>query len=167
MMAGSLTIRPATPADRPALRRAIIELQEHERGLHPTRLPGEQIADRYLDWMLRHSEAAGITLLAEIAGSFAGFVAGWVENAANIAETPDSNRFGLISDVCVLPAFRGHRLAARLMAAIEQHLRRAGVTRLRVNALAANASARSSYAHAGFAPYEVLYEKLVDGGDDE
>ena len=44
-----LIIRPADPADRPNLRTAIIELQKYERLRHPTRLPGEQIADAYLD----------------------------------------------------------------------------------------------------------------------
>jgi GNAT superfamily N-acetyltransferase len=163
----ALTIRPATTADRPELRRAIVELQEYERRHHDTRLPGAQIADRYLDWMWRRSESDGAILVAEIGGSFAGFVAGWVEEAGNIAETPDSNRFGLISDICVMPDFRGRRLAARLIGAIEQHLRRTGVVRLRVSALAANDSARRSYQHTGFAPYEIVHEKRIGASDDE
>ena len=106
-------------------------------------------------------------LVAESGGEFAGFVAGWVEQAGNIGETPDSNRFGHVSDICVMPAFRGRRIAGLLLEAVERHLRRAGVTRLRVNALAANAPARASYERAGFAPYEVLHEKVVvDAGGD-
>jgi ribosomal protein S18 acetylase RimI-like enzyme len=165
-MAGALTIRPATAADRPALRAATIELQEYERRRHDSRLPGEQIADDYLDWMWRRSDDDGVILVAEIDGVFAGFVAGWVEQADNIAETPDSNRFGLISDLCVMPEFRGRRLAAELIGAIEAHLRRSGIVRLRVSALAANEAARRSYQHAGFAPYEILHEKRI-GPDDE
>jgi ribosomal protein S18 acetylase RimI-like enzyme len=165
-----VAVRPATPADRPRLRAAVVELQDRERLLHPTRLPGGQVADAYLEWMLRRAGAAGAAgavLVAESGGEFAGFVAGWVEQAGNIGETPDSNRFGHVSDICVMPAFRGRRIAGRLLEAIEQHLRRAGVTRLRVNALAANAPARASYERAGFAPYEVLHEKVVvDAGGD-
>ena len=112
--------------------------------------------------MLRRAETAGAVLVAESAGDFAGFVAGWIEETANIAETPDSNRFGHISDLCVMPAFRGRRIAARLLDGIERHLRRAGVTRLRINSLAANASARTSYERAGFAPYEILHEKVIE-----
>jgi GNAT superfamily N-acetyltransferase len=130
--------------------------------LHETRLPGEQIADGYLDWMRQRTDSAGAVLVAEVGGAFAGFVAGWVEEAANIAETPDSHRVVLISDICVLAALRGHRLAARLMDEIGQYLRRAGVSRLHVTALAGNVSAWLSYEHAGFSPYEVLYEKLID-----
>ena len=161
-----VAVRPATPADRPRLRAAVVELQDRERLLHPTRLPGGQVADAYLDWMLRRAEATGAVLVAESGGEFAGFVAGWVEQAGNIGETPDSNRFGHVSDICVMPAFRGRRIAGRLLEAIERHLRRAGVTRLRVNALAANAPARASYERAGFAPYEVLHEKVIDAGGD-
>ena len=60
-----------------------------------------------------------------------------------------------------MPAYRGRRIAQHLLAAIEQHLGRAGITRLRLFTLAANASARASYERAGFAPYEIVYEKLV------
>jgi ribosomal protein S18 acetylase RimI-like enzyme len=162
-----LVIRPATPDDRPQLRRAIIELQEYERRRHPTRLPGEQIADAYLDWLLARAAAAdGAVLVAESGTSFAGFIAGWIEESAHLAETPDSNRIGYISDVCVMPASRGRRIATQLLDGIEAYLRPAGVTRLRITTLAVNASARASYEHAGFVPYEVLYEKLIADGVD-
>jgi ribosomal protein S18 acetylase RimI-like enzyme len=116
--------------------------------------------------MLRHAEASGAVLVAESGGSFVGFVAGWIEQAENIGETPDSNRFGYVSDICVMPAFRGQRIAAQLLDGIEQYLSRTGVTRLRINALAVNAPAQASYEHAGFAPYEILYEKLIANGSD-
>jgi len=161
-----LIVRPASPLDRPHLRAAIVELQDCERGLHPTRLPGEAIADAYLDWMLNRAAASGATLVADVDGAFAGFAAGWIEDGSNIAETPESNRFGLISDVCVLPAYRGRRIAPRLIGVLESGLRRAGVTRIRIGALAANRAARTSYERSGYAPYEVVYEKVV-GADGE
>ena len=139
----------------------MIVLQEYERLRHPT-LPGEQIADPYLRWMRQRAEAAGVVLVAEKEGNFVGFVSGWIEVSADIAETPESNRFGYISDICVLPAFRGRRIATQLLAAIERYLCRAGVTRLRITALAANPSAQAAYEHTGFAPYEVVYEKVAD-----
>src|SRR5271166_1557108 len=157
-----LIVRPAAPFDLPHLRAAMVELQEHERLLHATRLPGEAVADAYLAWMLdRAAEASGAAVIAEVDGAFAGFAAGWIEDESNIAETPDSNRFGLISDVCVLPAYRGRRIAPRLIGALESGLRRAGVTRIRIGALAANRAARTSYERSGYAPYEVVYEKVI------
>jgi ribosomal protein S18 acetylase RimI-like enzyme len=150
-----------TEADRPALREAIVVLQEHERRLHASRLPGEQMADAYLAWLEDQASDGGALLIAEIEGGFAGFVAGWIAENNDIAETPDSNRFGYISDICVMPGYRGRRLAARLLEAIEHHLQRSGITRLRLVALAANAAALTAYERAGFTSYEIVYEKEV------
>src|SRR5271168_1440722 len=111
-MPAAVTIRPAIPADRPQLRQSIVELQDYERALHLTRLPGELVADAYLDWLQRQVETAtGTMLVAESAGAFVAFVVGWIEVAEIITETPDSNRFGYVSDLCVMPAFRGRRAA--------------------------------------------------------
>jgi len=158
---GELVIRPATPSDLPDLREAVVELQDYERRLHATRLPGEQIADAYVGWLQQQAEKSGIVLVAEIDGSFAGFAAGWIVQADHIAESAEANRYGYLSDICVMPAYRGQRIAHQLLAAIEQHLGRSGITRLRLATLAANASARASYQSAGFVPYEIIYEKLV------
>jgi ribosomal protein S18 acetylase RimI-like enzyme len=160
-----ISIRPATASDRLLLRRAIIELQDHERRLHATRLPGEQIADTYLAWIERQAADRGALLVAEIQNIFVGFAAGWVEQDDNIAETADSNRFGYISDICVLPAYRGQRIALRLLDDLGQRLRRAGVTRLRIASLATNVAARATYERAGFVPYELTYEKPTGGAE--
>jgi ribosomal protein S18 acetylase RimI-like enzyme len=154
-------IRAAAPSDRAELRRGVIELQDHERRLHPSRLPGDQIADAYLDWMQKRAADEGAVLIAEVDGAFAGFVAGWIEEESHICETPDSNRFGYVSDICVLPAYRGRRIASRLLDAIERRLRSAGVTRIRLFTLAANRAARASYERSGYAAYEVVYEKAL------
>jgi ribosomal protein S18 acetylase RimI-like enzyme len=159
-----ITIRRAIPSDSPQLRWAVVELQDHESRLHPTRLPGE-LADAYLEWVRQQASESGTVLVAEIDGTFVGFVAGWIEEEHNIAETLDSNRFGYISDVCVLPAYRGRRIAPRLLDALERHFGHAGVKRVRINSLAANGSARASYEYAGFVEYEVIYEKIIQGLD--
>jgi ribosomal protein S18 acetylase RimI-like enzyme len=157
----SATIRRAVLEDRTCLRQAIVELQDYECRMHTTRLPGEQIADAYLAWVESQTAANGALLVAEIDGRFVGFVAGWIEQAENIAETADSNRVGFISDICVMPAFRGQRIARQLLAAIEEQVWLSGISRLRICSLAANAAARASYEFAGFAPYEIIYEKVV------
>ncbi len=159
----AVTVRPATDADRSNLRRAVVALQEYESRLHPTRLPGEEVADAYLAWLLTEADAcAGVVLVAEREKDFIGFAAGWVAEQENIAETADSNRFGYVSDICVLAEHRGRRAAGLLLSAMERHFRRSGLGRLRINALAANAAARACYERAGFAPYEVLHEKVLE-----
>jgi ribosomal protein S18 acetylase RimI-like enzyme len=161
-MCEGLIIRSATANDRPHLRQAIVELQDYERSQHTTRLPGERVADEYLGWMLSRAQTEGAVLVAQSAGIFLGFVAGWIEETENIGETSDSNRVGYISDICVVPSFRGRRIATQLLKAIEQHFSGLGIARLRINSLAANKSARACYEHAGFVPYEIVYEKTID-----
>jgi ribosomal protein S18 acetylase RimI-like enzyme len=160
-MAEDSIIRLATAADRSHLRQAIIELQDYERLQHTTRLPGEQVADAYLDWMLGRAESCGVVLVADSNSIFAGFVAGRIEQSQNIGETPDSNRVGYISDICVMRTFRGRRIATQLLKEIERHLAGFGIARIRINSLAENKSARASYERAGFAPYEIVYEKTL------
>ena len=154
-----LTIRAAEPTDGPQLRRAIAELQDHESRLHPSRLRGDPIADAYLAWMLGRAAKHGAVLIAELDGVFAGFVAGWIEEESHIEETPDSNRFGYVSDICVLSPHRGRRVASRLLDAMERRLRAEGVTRVRLFTLAANRAAQASYERSGYAAYEIVYEK--------
>ncbi len=161
---GSAIIRQATVADRSHLRQAIIELQDYERLQHITRLPGDQVADAYLDWMLDRAKSCGAVLVADSNSVFAGFVAGWIEQSQNIGETPDSNRVGYISDICVMPAFRGRRIATQLLKEIERHLAAFGIARIRINSLAENKSAQASYKRAGFTPYEIVYEKALGTG---
>jgi ribosomal protein S18 acetylase RimI-like enzyme len=128
----------------PHLRQAIIELQDYEGLQHSTRLPGEQVADAYLAWMLGRARSCGAVRVADSNSIFAGFVAGRIEQSHNIGETPDLNRVGYISDVCVMPVFRGRRIATRLLKEIERHLTGFGIARIRINSLTENKSARAS-----------------------
>ena len=157
-----VTIRPAEPRDLLNLRRAIVELQDYERGLHTTRLPGEQIADAYLAWLQQEAAEHGVVLVAEGAGLFIGFIAGWIIEEHSITETTDSRRAGYVSDICIMPAHRGQRIAADLLFAIERHF--AGITRVRIASLAANSSAQAAYRQAGYQPYEAIYEKVIPTG---
>jgi ribosomal protein S18 acetylase RimI-like enzyme len=157
-----LQIRSAEQGDRADLRRGLMELQAYECRLHDTRRPADEVADPYLDWMLEQiATRDGICLIAEFDGAFVGYLAAWVECDANLSETADSNRYGYVSDICVMPAWRGRRIAGHLLDAAERHLRASGVTRVRISALAANQSALSAYRAAGFEPYEVTLEKRL------
>ena len=156
-----MVVRRAGPSDRPNLVKAVAELQNYERELHEARLPGEQTADAYTRWMLSSAEDGGLVLVAEDGGEFVGFAAGWIEQQENVAETSDSNRFGFISDICILSKYRGKRIANQLLEAIIEHFDSAGIARVRLGVLAANRSARLAYERAGFQPYEMIYERTI------
>jgi ribosomal protein S18 acetylase RimI-like enzyme len=154
-----IVIRRAEPSDRSDLLKAVIELQDYERQLHETRLPGEQIADLYTRWLLSSAEGGGLALVAGHGDVYVGFAAGWIEHEENVAQTSESNRFGFISDICVLSDHRGKRIIG--LEAIVGHFELAGITRVRLGVLAANRSARLAYECAGFEPYKMIYEKTL------
>ena len=157
-----VTIRPATEADRPLLRAATIELQDYERSLHDTRRAGEDVADLCLEQDIETlARKSGFSFVAEVDGEAAGYVSFWVEEDDVAGETADSNRFGYIANICVLARFRGQGIAAALLRSAERSFAEQNVSRVRINMLANNDSARRAYAKAGFAPYEVMYEKRI------
>lgn len=84
----NVVVRFALPGDLPDLRSAMVELQEHERRLAATRLPGEQIAAPYLARLQREAaEKRGAIFVVESDGVFAGFAAGWIIERDHIPET--------------------------------------------------------------------------------
>lgn len=159
-------IRPYADADRPAVVDALIALQEHERAIHDTRLPGAGNTEAYFDKLLHDLAAqSGAFFVAEAAGTFAGLVAGFIERYDLDLETPDSCTYGYCSDIYVAPPFRGTGLAQMLLDVLERHLAaRAPITRLRINVLAVNRIACRAYERAGFVPYETMYERLIRRG---
>jgi ribosomal protein S18 acetylase RimI-like enzyme len=162
----SFVIRPYTSADYDWVLQCEVDLQEHERAIHDTRLPGLPHTRDYLAMLWKElAEGQGIMLIAETPQSERiGLVAGHIVDAPWPMESRDSTRYGYVSDIFIKPEARGTGLAQTLLDAIAAHLRAADPTlvRLRVNVLAVNAIARRSYEKAGFTPYEVMYERLID-----
>lgn len=165
------TLRPYTQADLDWIIACEIDLQEHERRIHDprlaqSRLPGEPASTRfYLDMLWQNlAEGHGAFLIAEdAAGQRVGLVAGHVVDEPWPVESPDSTRYGYVSDIYIEPRARGTGLAKILLDAIAAHLHQAApdLTRLRINVIAANEVARGAYEKAGFIPYEVMYERKL------
>jgi ribosomal protein S18 acetylase RimI-like enzyme len=156
-------IRPYIEADRPAVIDALIALQEHERAMHDTRLPGAGTTAVYFDKLLKElAERSGGIFVAEASAKFAGVVTGFIESYDIALETPDSCVYGYCSDIFVAPEFRGTGLAQMLLDVMERHLAsKAPIARFRINVLAVNRIACRAYERAGFVPYELMYERLI------
>ena len=162
MDALSIVLRDFTPEDRPYLLSAIAALNDHERTLHDTRLPGAEIAEAYFAKI--HGKIAtnhGCIVVAFNSDQRVGYMACCIGRDDAPAETSDSNVYGYISDVFVAAELRGRGIAALLVAEAERRLRPLGVTRLRLGSLANNDQAIRAYRKAGFADYEVVLEKRI------
>jgi ribosomal protein S18 acetylase RimI-like enzyme len=158
----SITLRDFTPEDRPFLLSAIAALNDHERALHDTRLPGAEIAEVYFNKIHgKIATAHGCIVVAFDGDRRVGYMACRIEDDDAPAETADSNVFGYISDVFVVSEMRGQNIAAILVAEAERRVRPHGVTRLRLGSLANNAQAIRAYRKAGFGDYEVVLEKRL------
>jgi GNAT superfamily N-acetyltransferase len=158
------TIRPATASDRPWLVAAMAGISDHERTLHDSRRPGADCADAYLAQVeAAIAEHGGSILIATRGEARLGCIAFRVAHDDNAAETPDSNVFGYVSDVFVVEPERGRGLGGLLLAEAERYFRAAGLQRMRIGSLAANASAVRTYRKFGFADYEVVLEKRLGG----
>ncbi len=158
-------IRPYAPTDYDWVLQCEVDLQEHERALHDTRVPGLPHSRDYLAmlWDVL-AENQGVMLIAEnSAGERLGLVAGYIADEPWPMETRDSTRYGYVADIFIKPEARGSGLAQSLLDAIADHLHRSdpSLTRLRINVLAVNRIARRAYEKAGFTPYEVLYERRL------
>lgn len=151
-------IRDYEPArHRSQLRSCIVELQDFERGLEPALPRGEEMADRYLGYVLgRCAGASGRIFLAEEDGAVVGFVG----VLARVVPEPDEEQaYAYVSDLVVLPAYRRRGIGRALLERAEAYARREGARTLRVGVLAKNEAAGRLYRSIGFSDYTIQLTK--------
>lgn len=127
--------------------------------------PGPEMADAYTARMLERCRLwKGVIFVGVDGGEVAGFVCVY---ARARSEEPDEGpkEYGLVSDLVVLPAFRGSGMGRALLERAESHARRADVQWLRVGVLSSNEAARTLYSRAGYRPYSEYLEKELERRD--
>jgi len=154
-------IRDYDPArDRVAVRDCFAELQDVERGLEPRLPEGRAVAEAYLDFMLaRCAEWDGAVLVAEEDGAVVGFICVWAQMPPD--DPSELRPCAHVSDLVVLPAWRGRGIGRALLARGEVYARSRGAERLRIGVLARNEGARRLYAATGFREAYVLLTKAL------
>lgn len=147
--------------DTSALVGGITDLQEIERALSDTRRPGAEIAESYVRYLKENTaQKSGAIFVARTNGKVVGFISCWVGHNDNLAETPESNTYGYISDAYVNPAFRNQGIFQKLNARAERHLFSFEEVKLiRINVLAENTQALHAYQKAGYKPEEFVLMK--------
>lgn len=151
----ALAIRPYREADRDVVLGFVHALQEAERAIHPSRLPGDEVTEAYGHSLFDRAEI----LVAEAGGAPVGFVAGWLAVDDDPLQSMDWRRHGWISDVFVAEPYRGRGIAQELLRSMSDRLQAQGATRLRICALANNAASIAAFRRFGFIPFEITFDQ--------
>jgi GNAT superfamily N-acetyltransferase len=150
------------PADAPAIKHFIGELQRFEHGIeHDRRIDAAVIDDFFAVLTARVSAKNGHHYLAE---NEVGEAVGWaaVHEAENeIYVVQDERRFGWISELYVTEAVRGSGVGRALIAGCEDWARERGFKMIMIGALSGNTRAFEIYRAAGYSPYAVDLRKYL------
>lgn len=120
-----------------------------------------EMADAYINLLLeRCSGASGRILVAEIGQTIVGLAAVMARVIPNNPEE-EQTPYAYISDLVVLPDYRGRGVGHALLEQAETYVRSAGATILRINALAKNEDAARLYRNFGFTDYRVQLIKRL------
>ena len=154
-------IREYQPEEAQQIEACFVALQDFLHRLDPQVLEG-QAARPYLDFMLASCrKTSGKIFVAEVEKQIVGFVCLWLKvQSDELDEEPAEYAF--ISDLVILPAYRGRGLGRMLLQTAEEYARRHGATALKLEVLAKNEGALSLYQRHGFSAYQLLLVKNLD-----
>lgn len=145
-----MEIRAVRPADAPALRQLVIELQDALHPLDPDLPPGLEVVDAYLEYL--HDNVAtsrGSIWVADAGTQLAGYAClfGLVDPSE-----PDevARQFSWLSDLYVREQYRLDGLGAQLMQVVEERARELGAFKLELAVLSRNRGAISFYEKLGY-----------------
>ena len=161
-MKEKITIRPATPEDRSTILSFVTQLSDFEFPLYDGLRPGAESAKEYFEKTQRAGEGnQGQAFIAECDGEPVGFV--WLrqDEDKDVLLRPDARLRCYITDIYVVPAFRGHGVGRLLLDEAERYCRSLGLERLQLHVIASNRQARKAYEAQGFEAIAVAYEKRL------
>lgn len=152
MSATPVTIRRATDADHPALRRTIRALNAYEDPISHDRDVSEDAAAAGLALLLRRIAEDGAAFVAEADGDVIGHLFCVIEDAPPYVR-PELRRVAVIADAFVAEAWRGQGVFRAMLAHADAHARAAGCRRMLIGVLSGNDRPERIYRAAGFRPY--------------
>lgn len=158
------SLREYKPEDAAGVERCFIELQEHERSLEPLRAEGWRVAAPYLAHMFELCEVkCGRFFVAEAGGQVVGFVCVFARATGGELVNVQTE-FAYVSDLVVLPEFRGRGIGRALLARAEEFAVEQGATLIQLSVLAKNSGPRRLYEQFGFEDFEMkMLKRLAPG----
>lgn len=161
--ASAATIRPATAADLPAISQLGALLVRTHHDFDPERfIPATpQTEGAYAAFLGAQLEDPDVLILiAERDGEVVGYTYSSLEGVDYMALRGPA---GMLHDLLVAPAHRGHGIGQRLLDATMAALEARGAPRFVLWAAVHNESAQRMFARAGFRPTMIEMSREVDG----
>ena len=157
-----MEIRPATPADVPAVLPMVRKVCAFHESLDPAKYGFRDDPGRMYDrWLVdRSTDRRSVFLVADRGGDrpvLAGFLVGTVEREIPIYRLKE---FGFIHDLWVEEKYRNEGTARQMVTLAVERFRGIGVAQVRLDTAAANEPARNLFAACGFRPS--VTEMLVE-----
>ena len=159
----AIAIRPATPADLPALGRLGALLVRMHHDLDPERFIAAppRTEDAYASFLGRQLEEPNVVVLvAERDGEVLGYTYAGVEGWDYMSLRGPA---GVLYDIVVDPAHRGHGVGRALLDAALAALKARGAPRVVLSTAEQNEAAQRLFARAGFRRTMIEMTRELDG----
>jgi len=161
-MATNMVIRPATPADVPAVLpmvAAVCALHESWDAAKYGFLPNP--AQRYERWLITQAtNDRSVFLVAEDDVELGGLVAFLIATIEREIPIYRLKEFGFIQDLWVEPEYRHTGIARQMVLLTVERFKQMGVKQIRLDTAAANDAARRLFSGCGFRPSTI--EMLIE-----
>ena len=165
-MTPNAVIRPATPADVPAIGRLAVLLVQAHHDFDPNRFLSvtphtEQGYADYLGTQLGQKRT--VVLVAELNGGVCGYAWGAVEGTDYMSLRGPA---GVLYDIVVDPEHRGKGIGALLLNAVLEALEALDAPRVVLSTAVRNEMAQRLFARAGFRPTMLEMTREASSGQD-
>lgn len=155
------TIVPYEPVHADGVYRCMLVLLSNERKFEELQGTPSQIAGDCLKYLHYRCETdRGIFLVALQDEQVVGFLSLWREKPGPEAIS-DPHEFYYISDLVVLPEYRGKGIGRALVEKAEVFASEHGIAVMKVSVLARNSASLQVYRALGFRDYDILLVKKV------
>lgn len=160
-----LLIRDYKPSDRPLLVACLDTMQDHMVRIDPwgrtirSSDHGTQLAGLVLQ---RVRQRDGFILVAAADGEPVAVAVAWIGKVHRVERTEQLPTLaGWISDLAVLPVWRGKGIGTRLLRAVEARFRKMGCDQMTLGVFAPNRGAFRLYTREGFVVRSMLLGKRL------
>lgn len=137
------------------LERFVVGLQDYENQLEFDRIPGNQVAKKYVQELL----AIAKIFILEINQKAVGFCAGYVSQDDETIST--INKFMYLSDIYIEPNYRNQDLSKLLFESIEIYAKSLNLKYLKLNLLYKNDVMKNVVKKMGYREHEIVCLKQL------